>query len=111
MAARPGWNGRARDDSFMPLITGSKTRPSYDVIVVGSGAGGGMAAYVLAQAGVKVLMLEAGRNYDPIYETPMLNTPSQAPLRGANTLDKPFGFYDATVDGGWQVPGEPYTQS
>jgi choline dehydrogenase-like flavoprotein len=32
-----------------------------------------------------------------------------APLRGAGTPEKPFGFYDATVDGGWTVPGEPYT--
>ena len=34
-----------------------------DVIVVGSGAAGGMSAYILATAGVKVLMLEAGRTY------------------------------------------------
>lgn len=81
----------------------------YDVIVVGSGAGGGMTAYVLAMAGVNVLMLEAGRSYDPLSETPMFQLPRDAPLRGAGTPDKPFGFYDATVDGGWQVPGEPYT--
>ena len=37
----------------------------YDAIVVGSGAGGGMAGYMLAQAGLKVLMLEAGPFYDP----------------------------------------------
>jgi choline dehydrogenase-like flavoprotein len=81
----------------------------YDVIVVGSGAGGGMSAYVLAHAGLKVLMLEAGRDYDPAAETPMFNLPSQAPLRGVPTPDKPRGFYDATVDGGWGVPNEPYT--
>lgn len=81
----------------------------YDVIIVGSGAGGGMSAYHLTRSGLKVLMLEAGRNYDPATETPMFNLPSQAPLRGTGTPDKPFGFYDATVDGGWQVPNEPYT--
>lgn len=68
-----------------------------------------MSAYVLTQAGLKVLMLEAGRDYVPATETPMFNLPSEAPLRGAATPDKPFGFYDATVDGGWEVPNEPYT--
>ncbi|HEY2754016.1 GMC family oxidoreductase [Phenylobacterium sp.] len=81
----------------------------HDVIIVGSGAGGGMSAYHLTRSGLKVLMLEAGRNYDPVTETPMFNTNAEAPLRGVGTPDKPFGFYDATVDGGWEVPGEPYT--
>jgi len=81
----------------------------YDVIVVGSGAGGGMAAYTLTKQGHSVLMLEAGRDYDPYTETPMFNSAHEAPLRGVSTPDKDFGFFDATVDGGWQVPGEPYT--
>ncbi len=81
----------------------------YDVVVVGSGAGGGMAAHRLTEQGIRVLMLEAGRDYDPLTETPMFHTNDQAPLRGTGTPDKNFGFYDATVDGGWQVPGEPYT--
>jgi choline dehydrogenase-like flavoprotein len=67
-----------------------------------------MAAFILAVNGVRVLLLEAGRDYDPVTETPMFQLPDAAPLRGAGTPDKPFGFYDATVDGGWQVPGEPY---
>ncbi len=80
-----------------------------DVIIVGSGAGGAMSAYVLTRAGINCLMLEAGRDYDPVTETNMFGTAQDAPLRGGGTPDKPFGYYDATVDGGWQVPGEPYS--
>jgi choline dehydrogenase-like flavoprotein len=98
-------------ERLLPIITSNKTRSEYDVIVVGSGAAGGTSAYVLAMEGIKVLMLEAGRNYDPLTETPMFQTPEQAPLRGASTPDKPDGFYDATVDGGYRVPGEPYTSA
>lgn len=68
-----------------------------------------MAAYILSVSGLRVLLLEAGRDYDPTTETPMFQLNRDAPLRGAGTPEKPFGFYDATVDGGWQVPGEPYT--
>jgi choline dehydrogenase-like flavoprotein len=94
----------------MPFVT-SGTLGAYDVIVVGSGAAGGQTAYTLAMEGASVLMLEAGRRYVPESETPMFQLPGQAPLRGASTPDKPFGFYDATVDGGWQVPGEPYVNA
>ncbi len=93
----------------MAFVTPSSTAEKYDVIVVGSGAAGGQAAYTLTMDGAKVLMLEAGRNYDPVSETPMFQTPDQAPLRGVATPDKPYGYFDATVGGGWTVPGEPYT--
>ncbi len=41
------------------------SQPVYDAIVVGSGAAGGIAAYVLATKGLNVLCLEAGRMLDP----------------------------------------------
>jgi len=81
------------------------------VVIVGSGAAGGMAAYVLTRAGIKCLILEAGRDYDPVKETAMFQTATQAPLRGATTPDKHFGYFDATANGGWTVPGEPYTNA
>jgi choline dehydrogenase-like flavoprotein len=95
----------------MAFVTPSTAAESYDVIVIGSGAAGGQAAYTLCMDGARVLMIEAGRNYDPRSETPMFQTNAGAPLRGNDTPDKPFGFYDATVDGGWAVPGEPYTNA
>ena len=94
----------------MPFVKPDKLG-GYDVIVVGSGAAGGQTAYTLAMGGARVLMLEAGRNYVPEQETPMFQTRGEAPLRAASTPDKPFGFHDATIDGGWQVPGEPYVNT
>ncbi|WP_242104585.1 MULTISPECIES: GMC family oxidoreductase [unclassified Lysobacter] len=93
----------------MPFLDAAALKSDYDVIVVGSGAAGGQTAYTLCMEGARVLMLEAGRRYTPEQETPMFQTPDMAPLGGSSTPDKPFGFHDATVDGGWDVPGEPYT--
>lgn len=76
----------------------------YDVIVVGSGAAGGMAAFQLATAGVKVLMLEAGRMLDWRKEYRTMEWPYASPRRGRlppgeraidvaeySFLDRPYG--------------------
>ncbi len=84
-----------------------KSSATYDVVIVGSGAGGGMAGYVLANAGIKVLMLEAGAYFDPAKDSQQLKWPWESPRRGAGTT-RPFGDFDAAY-GGWQIDGEPYT--
>ncbi len=37
----------------------------FDVVIIGSGAGGGTSAWALSKAGLKVLVLEAGPRYNP----------------------------------------------
>jgi choline dehydrogenase-like flavoprotein len=53
----------------------------WDVIVVGSGAAGGMAAFQLATAGIKVLLLEAGRMLDWAREYRTMEWPYQSMRR------------------------------
>ncbi|WP_299287697.1 GMC family oxidoreductase, partial [uncultured Mucilaginibacter sp.] len=84
-----------------------KSGTTYDAVIVGSGAGGGMAGYVLAHAGLKVLMLEAGAYFDPAKDSQQLKFPYESPRRGAATT-RPFGDFDAAY-GGWELDGEPYT--
>ncbi|MEX0929355.1 MAG: GMC family oxidoreductase [Balneolales bacterium] len=81
----------------------------YDVVIVGSGAGGGMAAKTLANAGLSVAVMEAGGDFDPAkeeYRTQM-RWPWESPRRGAGTV-RAFGDFDAAW-GGWEIDGEPYT--
>ncbi len=83
---------------------------TYDVVIVGSGAGGGMAAYQLANAGLSVCLLEAGPDYDPAKNVTQLKNPWESPRRGAGTKFRPFGDFDASY-WGWQIDGEPYTKA
>ncbi|TAE50290.1 MAG: GMC family oxidoreductase [Bacteroidetes bacterium] len=84
-----------------------KSTKVYDVCIVGSGAGGGMAAKVLTDAGADVIMLEAGPLFDSA-QGDMFKWPYQSPRRGAPT-HRPFGEFDAAY-GGWEIEGEPYTR-
>src|SRR3954454_20383399 len=76
----------------------------WDVIVVGSGAAGGMAAFQLATAGIKVLLLEAGRMIDTRTEYRTMEWPYASMRRGRmptgerpiaaaeySFLDRPYG--------------------
>ena len=80
----------------------------YDVCIVGSGAGGGMAAKVLAEGGADVVLLEAGQWWDAAKDGAMMAWSYDSPRRGAGSRRKPFGEFDGCI-GGWDLEGEPYT--
>jgi choline dehydrogenase-like flavoprotein len=91
----------------------TRTGEVHDVVVIGSGAGGGTVTKVLADLGISVLLMEAG---------PMLSmsdlkehmTPYHVPHRGAGPKGEAYtggrtGFTYSATYGGAQIDGEPYT--
>jgi len=85
----------------------------YDVCVIGSGAGGGMAAKILTEGGLSVVMLEAGPPLNPEKDFKMLTWPYELEHRGAGV----GGFARARFseflapNGAWTIEGEPYTSA
>ncbi|MEX1055910.1 MAG: FAD-dependent monooxygenase, partial [Rhodothermales bacterium] len=87
-----------------------KRATTYDVCIIGSGAGGGMAAKVLTEAGANVVMLEAGPQWSAGKDGDMFTWPYQSPRRGASIPERQFGEFDGCL-GGWTLEGEPYVVS
>ncbi len=99
--------------------------PQYDILIVGSGATGGMAAKVLAEHGLQVLLMEAGGSIDRSdFLTHMM--PYEFPFRGLGSPKKiredgytaareltPFeGYYAARSQHPYTFPsGSPFDRS
>ena len=70
--------------------------PDFDVAIIGSGAGGGVVASVLASHGWKVALIEKGRNQYPTLSDPVL----RGSLYGNDELKRRrrFTWQDALVE-------------
>jgi choline dehydrogenase-like flavoprotein len=87
-------------------------RKIYDVCIIGSGAGGGTAAKVLAEGGLNVVMLEAGPRLEPYRDFKEHVWPYDLPHRGAGIGGKgrlEFNSEFLAPNGFWEIDGEPYT--
>jgi choline dehydrogenase-like flavoprotein len=92
-----------------------RRRPQvFDVVVIGSGAGGGTAVKVLTDLGINVALLEAGPMLNPARDFREHVLPYQVDHRGAGPHAELYfgrqqwGFFEAP-NGYWDIEGEPYT--
>jgi choline dehydrogenase-like flavoprotein len=94
----------------------TRTPRVFDVVVVGSGAGGGTAVKVLTDQGLSVALLEAGPMLNPVRDFKEHVLPYQVDHRGAGPhaelyfgrQPQAFGYFSAP-NGNCTLPGEPYT--
>jgi len=87
----------------------------FDVCIIGSGAAGGVAAKILTEGGLSVVLLEAGPPLNPDEDFKEHVWPYELPHRGAgvggkalkpgNSLENEF----LAPTGAWTIEGEPYT--
>jgi choline dehydrogenase-like flavoprotein len=93
---------------------------SYDAIVIGSGISGGWAAKELTEKGLKVLMLERGRNIEHVKDYVNANKESwEFPHRGARTeqmikdypvLKRDYPLNETVLDYWVKDKESPYTE-
>jgi choline dehydrogenase-like flavoprotein len=91
----------------------NRSPKTYDVCIIGSGAGGGMAAKILTEGGLDVVLLEAGPQIHPEKDYKMFMWPYDLPHRGVGVGGKAsenFGEFLAP-NGAWQIEGEPYVSA
>ena len=84
-----------------PVLEVIRTPKVYDVVVIGSGAGGGTAVQVLTGKGIEVALLEAGPMLDPEKDYKEHMLPHHVDHRGAGVGGahyfgkQPWGFFRA----------------
>lgn len=87
----------------------AQAQNTYDAIVVGSGISGGWAAKELTEKGLKVLMLERGRNYEHIKDYTTVNKdPWEFAHRGKTTVEQKHKY--PVIHRGWAA-NEPVMAS
>jgi choline dehydrogenase-like flavoprotein len=80
---------------------------SFDVVVVGAGAGGAAAAYGLCKRGLSVLLLDAGPSFDPATDYPL----TQADWDQRDFPQKPGSTATVTFAPGQKLGSEPLLAS
>lgn len=99
---------------MLGMVQIRRSPPVSDVVVIGSGAGGGTMVKVLADLGVSVTLLEAGRQLTPAKDFKEHMWPHQVGHRGAGAGGEQYfgrqqwGYFSAP-NGYWDMEGEPYT--
>jgi choline dehydrogenase-like flavoprotein len=87
-----------------PQPTADLTK-TYDAVIVGSGAAGGMAAHVLTSHGLDVLLLEAGKKLDIESELKSMEWPYDHPRRG----DMPPSYHALSLNE-YNIRQPPYAK-
>ncbi len=86
----------------------------HDVVVIGSGAGGGTMVQVLTGLGIQVTLLEAGSMLEPVRDFKEHMWPYEVEHRGAGQGGahyfgrQPWNYF-WTPNAFWDIEGEPYT--
>src|ERR1700730_6083274 len=103
------------------LINNKATaKNTYDAIVVGSGISGGWAAKELAERGLKVLMVERGRNFEHVkdyhsagknpWEFEHRGTATSEELKRHPIIARTWGKYEPIIDYWANDVEAPYTE-